>query len=235
MKPGESASPLYLVPSAGTTPLSLIHLARSIDTARMIYSFVFAGIENDQEPHTTIGEMAAACVEDIRDVQPSGPYYVGGHCFGGTVALEIVMQLEALGEQVALLMLLDTFASPTDGDSDQSRPSTQEAERHVKQALDLIYEQSSRQLARLPSLVAERYNRILRIQIDAALAYRGAAVDARIVLFRTRTHDDSLFLDWRRFGPGGFCEREVLGDTFSMLNPPHVRGLCQQLGEILRD
>ncbi len=76
LKPGESDSPLYLVPSAGTTPLSFIHLARSIETTREIDSFVFAGTDDDQEPHTTIEEMAAAFVDEIRGVQPSGPYYV---------------------------------------------------------------------------------------------------------------------------------------------------------------
>jgi thioesterase domain-containing protein len=44
----------------------------------------------------------------MRAVQPSGPYYLGGYCFGGTVAFEIAQQLHAAGERVDLLLLLDT-------------------------------------------------------------------------------------------------------------------------------
>lgn len=242
MKPGAPASPLFLVPSAATKPLSLIHLTRSIDTPRTIYSFVFDGIENDQAPHMSIEDMAAAFVVDIRGVQPHGPYVVGGHCFGGIVAFEIVARLEALGEQVALLMLLNTFSplaktssSRADNALHKTGGSTQDAELHVKQALELVYEQSSKQLARLPLPEAQRYERILRIQIDAALRHRGVPVDAEIVQFRTRTHDDAVFLDWRTFAPGGYRELEVAGDTFSMLSPPHVRELCRQLGELLSE
>ena len=39
--------------------------------------------------------------------QPSGPYYLGGASFGGTVALEIAQQLLEMGEEVALLAVFD--------------------------------------------------------------------------------------------------------------------------------
>src|SRR5262249_15734302 len=44
----------------------------------------------------------------IRRVRPRGPYLVGGYCGGGTIALEVAQQLRAMGEEVALLALLDT-------------------------------------------------------------------------------------------------------------------------------
>ncbi len=74
--------------------------------------------------------------------------------------------------------------------------------------------------------------------VGMALRVPGASTPEqfwRNILDGRDTHDDSLFLGWRTFSSGGLCEREVPGDTFSMLNPPHVRGLCRQLGEILRD
>ena len=55
--------------------------------------------------------MAARYVETIRAFQPVGPYHLGGYCFGGNVAQEMARQLEAQGESVALLALLDCAPS----------------------------------------------------------------------------------------------------------------------------
>ncbi len=63
----------------------------------------------DRQQHFTRAEdMAAHCIASIRSVQPRGPYYLGGHCFGGIVAFEVARQLCAEGEQVALLALFDS-------------------------------------------------------------------------------------------------------------------------------
>ena len=46
----------------------------------------------------------------MRNVQLEGPYFLGGHCFGGVVAFEIAQQLQAAGQKVGLLALCDTYA-----------------------------------------------------------------------------------------------------------------------------
>ena len=45
----------------------------------------------------------------MQSIQPSGPYYLGGFCFGGVIAYEIARQLEQLGEKTALLAIIDGF------------------------------------------------------------------------------------------------------------------------------
>jgi thioesterase domain-containing protein len=55
--------------------------------------------------------MAADYVARIRTVQPSGPYHLLGWSFGGTVAQEMAVQLQAAGEQVAVLVILDSIPS----------------------------------------------------------------------------------------------------------------------------
>jgi thioesterase domain-containing protein len=54
--------------------------------------------------------MAADYIEKMRTVQEEGAWYVGGWSFGGAVAYEIVRQLEAAGETVALLVAIDADA-----------------------------------------------------------------------------------------------------------------------------
>jgi len=49
-------------------------------------------------------------------VQPEGPYWLGGHSFGGWVAFEMAQQLQQSGQQVAVLTIFDAVA-PGIGDS----------------------------------------------------------------------------------------------------------------------
>ena len=55
--------------------------------------------------------MADFYIKEIQALQPTGPYYLGGSSFGGLAAFEMARQLEAQGEKVALLALLDTGTS----------------------------------------------------------------------------------------------------------------------------
>ena len=52
-------------------------------------------------------EVARAHIEAIRAVQPQGPYLLGGFCNGGLFAYEMARQLEADGEQVDFLGLIN--------------------------------------------------------------------------------------------------------------------------------
>jgi hypothetical protein len=60
--------------------------------------------------HYSIEEMAAHYLSEIKTVQPTGPYFLGGYCFGGVVAYEMAQLLKKQGEEVALLVL---FNAPT--------------------------------------------------------------------------------------------------------------------------
>jgi thioesterase domain-containing protein len=55
--------------------------------------------------------MAAYYVREIRNLQSHGPYYLGGYCFGGNVAYEMARQLKSKGEEIGLLILLDSAPS----------------------------------------------------------------------------------------------------------------------------
>ena len=54
--------------------------------------------------------MAAHYIEEIRTLQPEGPYFIGGHCIGGLIAFEMAQQLHRQGERVGLLALFDSYA-----------------------------------------------------------------------------------------------------------------------------
>jgi amino acid adenylation domain-containing protein len=58
-----------------------------------------------------ITELASHYIEEMQQVQPSGPYHILGFSFGGLIAYEMACQLVANGYQVNFLGLLDTYLS----------------------------------------------------------------------------------------------------------------------------
>ena len=57
----------------------------------------------------TLENLAAHYIQEMRSLQPEGPYYLMGLSFGGVVAYEMAQQLVGQGQQVAFLGLFDTF------------------------------------------------------------------------------------------------------------------------------
>src|SRR5579859_4592804 len=55
----------------------------------------------------SIEEMAAFHLQQIRSVQPEGPYLLGGFCCGGLLAYEMALQLLAEGQKTDLLLMID--------------------------------------------------------------------------------------------------------------------------------
>lgn len=105
---GGERTPFFLVAGMFGNVLNLRHLARLIGVGRPFYGLQARGLYGDQQPHATLVEAATDYIAEMRQVQPHGPYLLGGFSGGGITAYEIARQLEAAGEQVALLVMLDT-------------------------------------------------------------------------------------------------------------------------------
>src|SRR4030095_9055074 len=58
-----------------------------------------------------VEDMAAHYINELRSVQPTGPYFIGGRSLGGMIAFEMARQLRAQGHEIGLLALLDTYPS----------------------------------------------------------------------------------------------------------------------------
>ncbi|MFE7598445.1 amino acid adenylation domain-containing protein [Streptomyces sp. NPDC057494] len=111
-----SKSPFFFVHPGSGSSWCYLPLARYIPQEYPLYGLQADGLDGTSELATCAVEMAAAYIEQIRSVQPSGPYHLVGYSFGGTVAHEIAVQLQAAGEQVAALVVLDTFPAEQDAD-----------------------------------------------------------------------------------------------------------------------
>lgn len=105
---GGAGTPFFLVAGMFGNVLNLRHLAQLMGGDRPFWGLQARGLYGDAEPHRTIPAAAADCIAELRQVQPRGPYLIGGFSGGGLTAWEIARQLEDAGEEVALLALLDT-------------------------------------------------------------------------------------------------------------------------------
>jgi amino acid adenylation domain-containing protein len=85
-------------------------LAVSLGADQPFYGLRAKILKDDRSFHHRIEEMATAYIDEMRSVQPHGPYFLGGHCFGGVVAVEMARQLGARGEDVALVALIFSHA-----------------------------------------------------------------------------------------------------------------------------
>jgi thioesterase domain-containing protein len=106
---GNDRKPFFCVHAAGGNVLEYHDLARLLGPDQPFYGFQAKGLDGKSEPHTTIKQMAAHYLKEMREIQPDGPYLIGGRSSGGTIAFEMACQLEAIGEKVDVLALLDTF------------------------------------------------------------------------------------------------------------------------------
>lgn len=105
---GGPKTPFFLVAGMFGNVLNLRHLAQLLGADRPFYGLQARGLYGDQPPHATLPEAAADYIAELRQVQPQGPYLLGGFSGGGLTAWEMARQLEAAGEVVAQLVLLDT-------------------------------------------------------------------------------------------------------------------------------
>lgn len=109
IQPNGTRAPFFCVHAVGGNVLEYYDLARHLGTDQPFYGLQSRGLDDRQAPHTCVEEMAAHYLKEIRELQPCGPYFIGGRSFGGIVAFEMACQLRALGQEVALLALLDSY------------------------------------------------------------------------------------------------------------------------------
>jgi FkbH-like protein len=103
-----SRPPFFCVPGGGGNVLSFRTLAMNLPEDQPFWALQAPGLDGSATVDNA-SEVAALYLDEVRTVQPRGPYFLGGGSYGGVIAFEMAQQLIAQGEQVALLALLDTY------------------------------------------------------------------------------------------------------------------------------
>ena len=110
LQKGKGRPPIFIFPGGGGgEPEFFVYgfLARHVGAEYPFYGLRARGADGVLQPHTSVPQMADAYVEEIRSLQPKGPYFLVGECAGGVNAYEAARQLVAQSQQVAMLVLMD--------------------------------------------------------------------------------------------------------------------------------
>ncbi len=106
VQPNGSRPPLFFVHDHGGEVISYRDLARRLGDDQPFFGLRAKMHDGASESPADIEQMAADYIEELRRIQPRGPYFIGGWCMGGVIALEIAQQLKSQGQQVALLTMI---------------------------------------------------------------------------------------------------------------------------------
>lgn len=111
MRSSGSERPLFLVHPLGGSVLCYRGLTERLGADQPVYALQAPGSVGGSEPLASVPELAALYVAAIRQIQPTGPYNIGGWSFGGFIAFEMARQIAAVEPaSVAHLILIDPIA-----------------------------------------------------------------------------------------------------------------------------
>lgn len=246
-------TPFFCVHGAGGFVFRLVDLARAIAPDRPFYGIQGWTDLKDDEFTRSIEELAKSYLVEVRGVQPEGPYLLGGYSMGALIAFEMTRQLEAVGETVALLGILDTPALEFGLDLDLDAllyeaalaqelriPVTDEEIRSLPpdRRLPLVIERGLK-LGVLPQgfrvADAAHYLRRFQATFQAYGTYELADCEARITFFPSEVltsheaYGQDSTLGWGRLSRSGVDVHPMTGNHVTMLRPPHVEPLARQL------
>jgi thioesterase domain-containing protein len=249
---GTAATPLFLLHAVGGLANCYAELAQALD-----YPGAILGLQAHESVPATLEQLASEHLQQIRRIQPEGPYILGGWSMGGVLAHEIARRLELERQKVELLIMIDSFApraqpswrSQQDQDRslivmiaaelgiDASRESAVAAAKAGGPALLELLLDLGKQQRRLPkdftlSELAERLQ-VLRRNATALRNYRGGSYRGAAVLIKAaENRDRDPLLGWGRL----HLQPQIAtapGTHFTMVRAPQVQHLVRILQPFL--
>jgi hypothetical protein len=104
-------TPFFAVVAPGMDSIGYAALAQAMGPTQTFYKLQSHREVKPDAPITLeeMGVIAREYIQAMKSVQPKGPYYLGGMCAGTHIAEQMILQLEAVGEQIGLFAIFDTW------------------------------------------------------------------------------------------------------------------------------
>jgi thioesterase domain-containing protein len=179
--------------------------------------------------------MAARYIQEIRRVQPEGPYHLGGFSFGGPVAYEMARQLTQQGQAVGLVALLDPVDSlkAYDDEPEDPEPSREPADSPLAAGFRAV---KARLVALRGSPGPSPERRVQDACTLAAVSYAPGVYDGKVTLFKASRSEDlhtGARWPWDKVVKGELETVEVPGGHRTIMEEPDVRQLAYELTRAL--
>ncbi|WP_234381496.1 amino acid adenylation domain-containing protein [Streptomyces sp. NRRL S-1521] len=115
LRPTGDRPPLFCLHTGTGLSWAYAALLRHLPQDLPVYGVQARGLAGPEPMPRSMAEMAADYAEQIRTVQPAGPYHLLGWSLGGLIAQAVATHLEEQGEQVRLLAVIDGYPEGTGG------------------------------------------------------------------------------------------------------------------------
>ena len=250
---GAIGTPIFFA-AGGGAPAAQLHALADAFSPRPFYGIQARGLEERALPDRRVPAFAARALRDVRAIRPTGPYVLGGHSFGTTVAFEMACRLRDAGDDVELLVLLDTPAPPWASSRAVRRRSSVGLRANVRADV-MALKRSARRLRRTTLGIVPRgglaqYDEFYELSMAIGRGYDpGRRCDAPTLIVRAA--DVAYFPDptkdlpdigWQHLLAGPVTCADTAGDHLTMIRRPfaaNVAGLVERcLGaepELLRE
>ncbi|HEX5632291.1 MAG TPA: SDR family NAD(P)-dependent oxidoreductase [Gemmatimonadales bacterium] len=257
LKPSGSLPPFFCIHARGGAVLNYRTLASFVEPEQPVYGIQCRGLDGRTDPFRSIEEMAQQYIEEVRRIQPQGPYFLGGGSLGGIVALEMAQRLAAEGERIGLLTMFDswgpTWFSPGHQPAVHARLARRLASHFQRLQREGVAGEASLLMRRawwrlqargkkvacavLRMMGAElphslRYFYVEQANLAALWRYVPAEYQGRVVLFRALDDSDADFSDptmgWHATVRGSVEVIDSPGTHNSMVHDP-------MFGELFRN
>jgi thioesterase domain-containing protein len=101
-------TPIFCIHAGGGIGTVYSNLAKEFGSDQPIYALQARGLEDDEIPHDNFEDMSMTYINEIKKIQPTGPYQILGWSIGGNLAHQIAYHLEQMGDKVGFVGLLDS-------------------------------------------------------------------------------------------------------------------------------
>jgi len=245
-------TPLFLIHPVGGLIYFYRELAHYLGSDQPVYGLQAPSLDGKTEPLIHVEEMAALYIEVLRVRQPEGPYFLGGSSFGGMVAFEMAQQLRALGQEAALVAMMDTpgryhmpvkiedeteiLAYFLNVGSNVSVSLDDIRKLEPEEQLRYFVEQRRKVYKKFPELDISQGSHVVtlfKMHSKAMWSYTPRVYPGKVLFFRAQERD--AFNDehpeqaWIDLAQGGLEILEVPGNHITMNFPPHVQVMAERL------
>jgi len=240
IRPGGDKLPIYFVHDGNGETLLYRTLALQLQEGHPVY-----GLQPETRPdgsfvQTRIADWAAAHVEQIRKLQPHGPYLLTGLCAGGVIAFEMARQLQDAGERTLYVGIIDA----ADVHAEERRFHV--AQARLQRFLGSLGDEGDSTLVRLGKAVPtmlRKTNNLMRYEMQARLEKRlnadkvkalregdqAAAIEAEISYLKLYEHAHLEHRPQGRFSGGDVVVYRAMKGDGSVADAPYVEKFADPL------
>ena len=262
IRPKGNKTPLYMVHGAGLNVLLFNSLLLHLDPGQPVYGLQAKGLNGVDTPLDKLEDIASYYISEILKHNPNGPYALAGYSLGGTIAYEMAKQLQALGKEVKVLALFDSYASQTEYYYPKSirllrkirdyacrffytfvlliknpRSTFNYKIQAIKRKLTSIYAKMNPFKSENETGLNGYLQAIDKLNQKAAAAYFMTPYTGTVDLFRAKVRTyympDPEYLGWKKYALKGVRIHEIPGDHNYIFAPPNDKEFARVLQNCL--